>query len=351
MIQRWSRDLCSIPSALLKAPSKGGSGNDPRHNLPEPLSFKDWYEQHTNQDPKVRKIGVVQQGWVAWLFGCGNCPRKSSVPGGGAGFRDVCQPEPPSLASPQFTPSYRRGPPWPSWAPQTLSSSLQKQAYPLCPSHQPASGRPPGKVTSCKFLHLEGSLHVLVSGVCRFQVSVLAGRETKLKVFWQRGPQPRKGRRFNSSAQGCCPEIPVTGHQEASPLPPPSACAAPAVFCGPWVGARGQAALAAAPPPEAGLTASGSLHPLPQNTDLLVPPGPLTDPSSVRELVGRVELELEGCSSLRLAPDFLYSTLVLVRAGGAGMQGGDYTQALEPHPQQPGDLGHSHLPVHLCPHL
>lgn len=38
--------------------------------------------------------------------------------------------------------------------------------------------------------HLEGSLHVLVSGVCRFQVSVLAGRETKLKVFWERGPQP-----------------------------------------------------------------------------------------------------------------------------------------------------------------
>lgn len=38
--------------------------------------------------------------------------------------------------------------------------------------------------------HLEGSLHGRISGVFLFQVSVLAGRETKLKVFRQQGPQP-----------------------------------------------------------------------------------------------------------------------------------------------------------------
>lgn len=133
--------------------------------------------------------------------------------------------------------------------------------------------------------HLEGSLHVLVSGVCRFQVSVLAGRETKLKVFWQRGPQPRKGGVFRFLSPGLLPSTCDWTSRKPGPcLLPQPVLLPPAVSATPWVGARGQAALAAAPPlPQAGLTASGSLHPLPQNTDLLVPPGPLTDPSSVGE--------------------------------------------------------------------
>lgn len=100
--------------------------------------------------------------------------------------------------------------------------------------------------------HLEGSLHVLVSGVCRFQVSVLAGRETKLKVFWQRGPQPRKGGVFRFLSPGLLPSTCDWTSQEAWPLPPPSACAAAAgCFCDPLGGSQrpGRPGSSPSPPP------------------------------------------------------------------------------------------------------
>lgn len=138
----------------------------------------------------------------------------------------------------------------------------------------------------------------------------------------------------DSSAQGCC-TVPVTGHP-GSPVPASSVslCCCHRLLLRPlgWE-PEARPPWAAAPPlPQAGLTASGSLHPLPQNTDLLVPPGPLTDPSSV----GESWLAMLN-SNLKAAPPWerlLTSCILLWSGSGAGGTGGAGwgLQALEPHP-------------------
>lgn len=162
-------------------------------------------------------------------------------------------PEPPSLASPQFTPSYRRGSPWPSWAHRPFPLHFRNRLI-LCPS-PPASVR--SATRKSDFLTVPAHLGRLpfMFGLwpCRFQVSVLCRQRNETEsVLARRGPQPRKGGVFRSSAQGLLPSTCDWTSRKPGPCLPPQPVPLPPAASATLAGARGQAALAAAPPPPPG---------------------------------------------------------------------------------------------------